>query len=107
MKGISKYGATGVSVRTFRKLTGDPNDTRRYGEWRGNMHKRTGKKERRGSDMEGRNIGEAIKSATKVILEVCETVCDNLCKYSETADEDSVCDYMREHEGHCPLDRLY
>lgn len=66
-----------------------------------------GKKERRGSDMEGRNIGEAIKSATKVILEVCETVCDDLCKYSETADEDSVCDYMREHEGHCPLDRLY
>ena len=31
-------------------------------------------------------------------------VCDNLCKYRDTADADMICDYMREHEGSCPLD---
>lgn len=47
------------------------------------------------------------KSATKIIEEVAETVCDDLCKYRDTCDEDCVCDYMREHDGKCPLDRLY
>lgn len=52
------------------------------------------------------NIGSVIKSATQIIEEVCETVCDDLCKYRDTADDDFICDYMREH-GKCPLDRLH
>ena len=52
------------------------------------------------------NIGSAIKSATQIIEEVCETVCDDLCQYRDTADDDFICDYIREH-GKCPLDRLH
>lgn len=37
--------------------------------------------------------------------EVFEKVCDQLCKYRDTCDEDIECDYIREH-GNCPLDRL-
>ena len=42
---------------------------------------------------------------TIVLQEVADEVCTNLCKYTETTDEDCVCDYMREH-GYCPLERL-
>lgn len=35
---------------------------------------------------------------------VAETVCDELCRYNDTADDDGVCDYMRQHGGECPLD---
>lgn len=44
-------------------------------------------------------------SAVYIIEETVETICDELCKYRDTADENNECDYMREH-GACPLDRL-
>ena len=46
------------------------------------------------------------ETVTKMIEDIASEVCDHLCKYRETADEESVCDYMREHEQ-CPLDKLY
>lgn len=45
------------------------------------------------------------KQVYEIIEEVTVAVCDNLCKYRETADEDLICDYMREN-GSCPLDKL-
>ena len=47
-----------------------------------------------------------LQDTIKEILEnVSEEVCDNLCKYRDSADDDFVCDYMREN-GNCPLDVL-
>ena len=46
-----------------------------------------------------------LKEIKETIESVREEVCDNLCQYAPTADEDSICDYIREH-GECPLDRL-
>lgn len=44
-------------------------------------------------------------SVTKIVLELQETICDNFCKYRNTVDENSECEWMR--KGHkCPLDRL-
>lgn len=45
------------------------------------------------------------KSATDIICDVCEDICDNYCKYRGTEDEDGICDLVRE-KGSCPLDRL-
>lgn len=42
----------------------------------------------------------------QIVQEVTETVCDDLCKYRDTADEDLICDYMRQHDMKCPLDLL-
>lgn len=44
-------------------------------------------------------------SVQKIIQEVSEDICDNYCKYRETADEDNLCDPLR-NGGSCPLDRL-
>ena len=41
-----------------------------------------------------------------ILEEVANEVCKNLCKYYETTDEDAICDYMREHDRACPLDKL-
>lgn len=49
---------------------------------------------------------EVMKSISEIIEEVCEDICDNCCKYRETADEDSICDMIRE-TGRCPLDKLH
>lgn len=51
-------------------------------------------------------MSELIESASRIIDQVCETVCDDLCKYRDTTDDDLYCDYMREHNGECPLDKL-
>lgn len=48
-----------------------------------------------------------ITNAVKEIEDVCEIVCMELCKYQATTDEEFICDYMREHDGKCPLDRLH
>lgn len=48
---------------------------------------------------------KVIESVKEIIGEVCEDICDNYCKYRETADEDCLCDVIREG-GNCPLDRL-
>lgn len=45
------------------------------------------------------------KKVIQQIEDVMGEVCDNLCKYRDTADEDAVCDYIREN-GACPLNKL-
>ena len=45
------------------------------------------------------------KTIAEILQDVAEEVCDKLCKYSETSDEDMICDYIREN-GRCPLDRI-
>lgn len=49
---------------------------------------------------------KVMKSATDIICDVCEDICNNYCKYRGTEDEDLVCDQIRE-KGSCPLDRLF
>lgn len=53
----------------------------------------------------------AEESLVRYVVIKCEqivsVVCDNLCKYKDTADEDCVCDYMREHDNRCPLEELF
>ena len=39
------------------------------------------------------------------LRELAEDICNNYCKYKETADEDLICDAIREN-GYCPLDIL-
>ena len=46
------------------------------------------------------------KNLMRVIEEVCEDICDNYCKYSETVDENFECEVIRSGEG-CPLDKLW
>lgn len=47
----------------------------------------------------------AEQSIKEIITEVSEDICDNYCKYRDTADDDFICDAIRE-KGSCPLDRL-
>ncbi len=46
-----------------------------------------------------------IKSIGKILQEVSGDICNNYCKYRNTADEDCLCDVARDG-GECPLDRL-
>lgn len=47
-----------------------------------------------------------IDKIRETIDDVSAVVCDELCKYRSTCnDDDFRCDYIREH-GECPLDRL-
>lgn len=48
---------------------------------------------------------KVLLSVQKIIQEVSEDICDNYCKYRETADEDNLCDPLRNGRS-CPLDRL-
>lgn len=50
-------------------------------------------------------IQEEIKSVSQIIESVKEDICDNYCKYRETADENCLCDAIRDGSP-CPLDRL-
>ena len=45
------------------------------------------------------------KTIKEQIEKLCEDICDNYCKYRETADEEFICDVIRE-KGSCPLDVL-
>ena len=45
------------------------------------------------------------KTVKQLMQEIAEDICDNYCKYRDTADEDFICDAIRE-KGACPLDRL-
>ena len=56
-------------------------------------------------NMEDRHREENRRPVIKIIEEVCEDICGNYCKYRDTADEDCVCDGMRDGRT-CPLDRL-
>lgn len=46
-----------------------------------------------------------VKYIVEQLEQVREDICDNYCKYRETADENLVCDAIRE-KGSCPLDIL-
>ena len=46
------------------------------------------------------------KSVIDIIEEVSEIVCDELCKYRDSTDENCECDYIKKN-GVCPLDKLY
>lgn len=41
-----------------------------------------------------------------LIEEISEEICQNLCKYNPTIDDDYQCEYTEAHEGFCPLDLL-
>lgn len=45
-------------------------------------------------------------NVVQIIEDVCQEVCDNLCKYAVTSDDNCECDYIRE-KGYCPLDKLH
>lgn len=54
---------------------------------------------------DGKHMMEKIKEIIEIIESVQQEVCESLCQYGSTADEDRICDYIREH-GACPLDRI-
>lgn len=43
-----------------------------------------------------------IKSVRQMLQEITEDICDNYCKYRDTADEECLCDVIR-GGGECPL----
>lgn len=45
------------------------------------------------------------ETVTRLIEEVAENICDNFCKYRDTADENFECEHIR-NGGECPLDKL-
>ena len=45
------------------------------------------------------------ESITKIIESVCEDICDNYCRYRDTADENAECEPIRKGQKR-PLDRL-
>lgn len=45
------------------------------------------------------------KEKMKLLQEIKENICDNYCQYRDTADEEFLCDAIRDGEI-CPLDRL-
>lgn len=45
------------------------------------------------------------KTISEIIEEVSGDICDNFCRYRNTADEEFLCDYIRDGKD-CPLDRL-
>lgn len=52
-------------------------------------------------------MGENIsKTIYQMLQEISEDICDNYCKYRDTADEECLCDVIRDG-GKCPLDKLH
>ena len=49
--------------------------------------------------------GSVIKSVRQILQEIAEDICNNYCKYRDTADEEFLCDVIK-GGGVCPLDRL-
>ena len=45
-----------------------------------------------------------IEKLNNILLELCENVCDNFCKYRDTCDENCECDYIRDGSNICLLD---
>lgn len=45
------------------------------------------------------------KIVAELIESVSEDICDNFCEYRHTADEEYVCEYLR-NGNTCPLDKL-
>ncbi len=50
-------------------------------------------------------MGKLNQSIQEIIQKVTEDICDNYCKYRDTADEDFLCDVIRSGKS-CPLDKL-
>lgn len=48
---------------------------------------------------------DAVTTIKNILQEISEDICDNYCKYRDTADEDFLCDVIRDGSP-CPLDRL-
>lgn len=62
-----------------------------------------GKDENRMSKNTGlENLRQTVQ---EIIREVSEDICDNYCKYRDTADDDFLCDVIRNGNS-CPLDKL-
>ncbi|MEZ3443535.1 MAG: hypothetical protein K1W30_00090 [Lachnospiraceae bacterium] len=51
------------------------------------------------------SIGQIVKSVAQIVQQVSEDICDNYCKYRDTADEENLCALIR-NGGKCPLDLL-
>lgn len=47
-----------------------------------------------------------IKDLQLFLEEICGIICDDFCKYRDSADEECLCDYIRDGKE-CPLDRLH
>jgi len=45
------------------------------------------------------------KSATDIIEEIRENICDNFCEYRDTCDDNCECEWIRQGND-CPLDAL-
>ena len=48
---------------------------------------------------------QMIKEISEFLESVREDICDNYCKYRDTADEEFLCDVLRDGNP-CPLDKL-
>lgn len=51
------------------------------------------------------NKGEKEKSVIQMLQEISEDICNNYCRYRNPANEDCLCDVIRDGEE-CPLDKL-
>jgi len=51
------------------------------------------------------SIGQVVKSVAQIVQQVSEDICNNYCKYRDTADDENLCDLIR-NGGKCPLDLL-
>lgn len=45
------------------------------------------------------------KTISQMLQEIADDICDNYCKYRDTADEENLCALIR-NGGKCPLDLL-
>lgn len=45
------------------------------------------------------------ENISQMLEKIREDICDNYCKFRDTADEEYLCDVIRTGEK-CPLDRL-
>lgn len=45
------------------------------------------------------------ESISQILKKIREDICDNYCRYRDTADEEMQCDITR-NGGICPLERL-
>lgn len=49
---------------------------------------------------------EGKKSATEIIEEVCDKICNDFCRYADTTDEEFECAWTRSGRM-CPLHSLF
>ena len=49
---------------------------------------------------------ESNKTIPELFSEMCDTVCNRLCKYADTVDEEGMCE-MGRSDGGCPLHKFF